>query len=77
MTQTTLIAGTGNFVFYFSSFQPVSQFGLLMTVLLAAALVGDLVLLPALLATRWGKGFQSQRLVRSSQQAVSPQPSDK
>ena len=43
MTQTTLIAGLGLVVFSLSSFQPVSQFGLLMFLLLIAALVGDLV----------------------------------
>lgn len=57
MTQTTLIAGLGLVVFVLSDFQPVSQFGLLMAVLLAAALLGDLVLLPALLATKAGEGF--------------------
>jgi len=57
MTQTTVIAGLGLVVFVLSDFQPVSQFGLLMGVLLAAALVGDLVLLPALLATKAGEGF--------------------
>jgi hypothetical protein len=62
MTQTTLIAGPSMAVFYLSSFQPVSQFGLLMLILLAAALVGDLVMLPALLATRFGACFfQSPR----------------
>jgi predicted RND superfamily exporter protein len=55
MTQTTLIAGLGLLVLCLSSFQPVSQFGLLMFFLLVAALVGDLVLLPAMLATRLGK----------------------
>lgn len=58
MTQTTLVAGLGLLVFALSSFQPVSQFGLLMFILLAAALVGDLVLLPAMLATRLGKYFE-------------------
>ncbi len=58
MIQTTLIAGLGLLVFWLSSFQPVSQFGLLMFILLAAALVGDLVLLPAMLATRLGRLFE-------------------
>lgn len=57
MTQTTLVAGLGLLVFALSSFQPVSQFGLLMFILLAAALIGDLVLLPAMLATRLGNYF--------------------
>ncbi len=54
MTHTTLIAGLAMLVFVVSAFQPVAQFGLLIFILLAAALVGDLVLLPALLATRVG-----------------------
>jgi predicted RND superfamily exporter protein len=61
MTQTTLIAGLGLLVFALSSFQPVSQFGLLMFILLAAALVGDLVLLPAMLATGLGRFFEPRR----------------
>jgi predicted RND superfamily exporter protein len=61
MTQTTLIAGPALLVFYLSSFQPVSHFGLLMFILLVAALVGDLVFLPALLATRFGESFFRNR----------------
>jgi len=61
MTHTTLIAGLGLLVFTFSSFQPISQFGLLMFVLLIAALIGDLVLLPAMLATRLGRAFEPRR----------------
>jgi hypothetical protein len=57
MTQTTLIAGPSMLVFFLSDFQPVSQFGLLMFILLMAALLGDLVMLPALLATRFGECF--------------------
>ncbi|MBP88850.1 MAG: hypothetical protein CMJ64_19410 [Planctomycetaceae bacterium] len=57
MIHTTLIAGLSLFVFYFSSFQPVSQFGLLLFTLLITALIGDLVLLPALLATALGRCF--------------------
>jgi len=57
MTSTTLIAGLSLLVFFFSPFQPVSRFGLLMFLLLLAALVGDLLLLPGILATRLGKRF--------------------
>ncbi len=58
MTQTTLIASLAQLAFVMSSFQPVAHFGLLMFVLLFAALVGDLILLPALLASRMGRCFQ-------------------
>lgn len=57
MVQTTLIAGLGLAVFAFSTFTPTQQFGWLMVTILAAALVGDLVLLPALLVGPVGKLF--------------------
>jgi hypothetical protein len=55
MVQTTLIAGLGLVVFSFSNFVPTQQFGWLMLAILAAALVGDMVLLPALLVGPLGK----------------------
>ena len=61
MTQTTLIGGFGLAAFAFSTFTPTQRFGVLMLVLLAAALVGDLILLPALLASWFGKFFGAER----------------
>lgn len=58
MTQTTIVGGLGLFVFALSTFTPTQRFGTLMLVLLAAALIGDLVLLPALLAGPLGKWFK-------------------
>ena len=52
MTQTTMIGGIGLAVFAFSTFTPTQRFGMLMLALLLAALVGDLIFLPALLASR-------------------------
>ena len=57
MTQTTLIGGFGLSAFAFSTFMPTQRFGVLMLFLLAAALIGDLILLPALLASPLGKYF--------------------
>jgi len=57
MTQTTLIGGLGLFAFAFSTFTPTQRFGTLMLFLLAAALVGDLIVLPAVLASPLGKYF--------------------
>jgi predicted RND superfamily exporter protein len=57
MTQTTLIGGLGLSVFAFSTFTPTQRFGVMMVALLVAALVGDLVLLPALLAGPLGRFF--------------------
>ena len=49
MSQTTLIGGFGLAVFAFSTFTPTQRFGMLMLVLLFAALFGDLIFLPAML----------------------------
>ena len=57
MTQTTLIGGLGLAAFAMSTFTPTQRFGTLMLFLLAAALVGDLIVLPAVLASPLGKYF--------------------
>ena len=83
MTQTTLIGGFGLAVFAASTFTPTQQFGILMLLLLAAALIGDLIFLPALLAGPLGKYFElkSAELQKTDQEVpvesdVSPEPSD-
>ncbi len=58
MTQTTIVGGLGLFVFALSTFTPTQRFGTLMLVLLGTALVGDLIILPALLAGPLGKFFK-------------------
>ena len=55
---TTLTIGIGFFVLMFSQFKPTAIFGLLMVITMLSALVGDLILLPALmrrveLVTAW------------------------
>jgi predicted RND superfamily exporter protein len=57
MTQTTLIGGLGLSVFALSTFTPTQRFGVMMVTLLLAALWGDLILLPALLAGPLGSFF--------------------
>ena len=57
MLRTTVICGLGLLVFAFSPFVPVSRFGVVMAFMLILALVGDLLLLPALLCSRLGKVF--------------------
>ena len=57
MTQTTLIGGLGLSVFAFSTFTPTQRFGVLMLTLLGAALIGDLVFLPAVLSGPIGRFF--------------------
>ncbi len=74
MLQTTLICGLGMAVFLASPFLPTARFSLLMAWLLAMALVGDLVLLPALLKGPCGRFFaapppSSAEQLRASQAA--------
>jgi hypothetical protein len=61
MTQTTLIGGLGLAAFSLSTFTPTQRFGVLMLFLLVMALVGDLILLPALLAGPLGKYFGKEK----------------
>ncbi len=58
MLQTTLICGCGMLVFGLSDFVPASRFAVLLAILLATALVGDLILLPALLCSPVGRLFE-------------------
>jgi predicted RND superfamily exporter protein len=60
MLQTTLICGLGLLVFAFSSYTPAGRFAWLTGVLLLAALAGDLLLLPAILAGPLGRAFDRQ-----------------
>lgn len=46
---TTILIGLGFSVLLFSSFKPTSIFGLLMVITMLAAIVGDLLILPALM----------------------------
>lgn len=61
MTQTTAIGGLGLSIFAFSTFTPTQRFGFLMLTLLFMALIGDLVFLPALLASPLGRVFRARR----------------
>ena len=57
MLQTSIICGLGMTVFVLSPFGPIAGFAGMMTALLAAALIGDLVILPAMLVSPLGKYF--------------------
>ena len=74
MTQTTLIGGLGLAVFAFSTFTPTQRFGVMMLALLIAALMGDLLLLPAILAGPLGKYFSPKI---KADAAVQPTPAGK
>jgi len=55
MFRTTAICGAGLAVYGLSPFGPAARFGWIVCVLLVAALVGDLLFLPALLGSRLGR----------------------
>ena len=55
MVQTTVVCGLSIALYSYCGFLPTVRFGLLLSGMLFAALVGDLLLLPALLSTRLGK----------------------
>lgn len=55
MLQTTLVFGVGVALYGMSNFLPTMRFGLLLAGMMFFAIVGDLVVLPALLGTRLGK----------------------
>lgn len=57
MIDTSLICGLGVSPFLLSIFMPTAKFSFMMLVLLMMALVGDLFLLPAILASPLGKLF--------------------
>ncbi len=61
IVQTSIICGVGMLVFVFSTFMPASRFAWMVFVLLMAALVGDLLILPALLSGPLGKLFVKQQ----------------
>lgn len=60
MAQSTLVCGLGLLVFAASSFAPTSRFAWMLALLLAAALAGDLVLLPAMLCGPLGRCFRTR-----------------
>ena len=53
--RTTVICGAGLAVYGISSFAPAARFGILVSQLLAAAVIGDLIFLPALLSGPLGR----------------------
>jgi predicted RND superfamily exporter protein len=69
MVQSSLVCAAGMSVFALSDFLPTARFAWLMVALFAAALLGDLVLLPALLLGPLGR-FWEERLARDAMPAT-------
>ena len=58
MIDTSLICGLGVLPFVFGVFMPTIKFALMLSILLLVSLLGDLILLPAILAGPAGKLFR-------------------
>jgi len=61
LLQTTIICGFGMLVFGLSDFVPVSRFAVLLCLLLIASLIGDIIVLPAILFGPLGRFFESKK----------------
>ncbi|MFM8635400.1 MAG: hypothetical protein ACKOEX_11435, partial [Planctomycetia bacterium] len=61
LVQSSLVCGLGILAFAASSFAPTRRFAWMLSLLVTAALAGDLIVLPALLATRLGRWFRPAR----------------
>jgi predicted RND superfamily exporter protein len=59
LTESSIVCACGILMFAWSSFAPTSRFAWLLAILIATALAGDLVLLPALLVGRAGGFFRA------------------
>lgn len=66
MVHTTMICAGGLLVFAVSTFVPILHFAWLMVLLLLSALIGDLILLPAILSGPLGKVFDRSERDESS-----------
>ena len=72
--QATFIAAIGMLALTLSNFGPTSRFGLLMATMLAAALIGDLILLPCLLAMGKSHVRQTEPTERPVERKPPPAP---
>jgi hypothetical protein len=70
------VIGLGLSVFAFSPFTPTQRFGYMMVTLLTSALVGNLLLLPALLAGPLG-GLFGRRFTKNRPAKPAPSESDR
>ncbi|WP_197167643.1 MMPL family transporter [Neorhodopirellula pilleata] len=72
MIQTTLICGAGLAIFALSDFIPTARFAWMMVALLTCAIIGDLLILPAILLSPVGIVFEHRRPSRELGCMISP-----
>lgn len=66
LVQTTVICASGLLIYVFSDFLPARSFAWVLLILLVAAMIGDLVVLPALLSGRLGRLVTQQNTAPNS-----------
>jgi predicted RND superfamily exporter protein len=74
MEHTAIICGLGVLMYVFSPFVPVARFGWIMFLLILIAMAGDMVLLPALLASPIGRVFGASKKRSAPAPAAAPFP---
>ncbi len=72
MLETSIICGIGLLVFVISPFIPIARFGLVMAIMLALGLLGDLLLLPAALCSALGRKMGEKLSVVSDPKVADP-----
>lgn len=77
MIDTSLICGLGVMPFLFGAFMPTVKFALLLLVMLMTALLGDLILLPAILAGPAGILFRLKKDAPEGSSRVIPGPHER
>jgi hypothetical protein len=66
MVQTSIICGVAMMPYVFAALVYLQQFGIVLPLLMAAALLGDLIFLPALIASPLGVVFKPRQKRRGS-----------
>ncbi len=72
MIHTTLVCSCALLVFSFSTFMPIRRFAWLMAALLIAAILGDLIQLPAILASPLGKVVRVRKTKKKGGRSRAP-----
>jgi len=72
MIDTSLICGLGVMPFVFGIFMPTAKFAALLMIMLLTALLGDLLLLPAILAGPAGRLFRLKSVKKRGEISADP-----
>ena len=74
LTQAAIVCGLGMLVFVLSDFVPMARFSWLLFILLFIALIGDLIIFPAMLYSPLGKMFERKKYPHAKATGVHEPP---